>query len=119
MLYFLQQMPEDLQLDYAEITSIPPLPLWTLLVADKERPGHISTKQETKVRFVLMILVSNVHQVIISIRIIMNYSMETFPEKTISTISSAPILKVLDGRIVDLPCQNGKVYRTLDRDKVS
>ncbi|XP_044020160.1 dmX-like protein 2 isoform X2 [Aphidius gifuensis] len=30
------QIPEELTLDYAEITSIPPLPLWTLLIADKE-----------------------------------------------------------------------------------
>lgn len=30
------QIPEDLALDYAEITSISPLPLWTLLIADKE-----------------------------------------------------------------------------------
>lgn len=29
-------IPEELTLDYAEITSIPPLPLWTLLVADRE-----------------------------------------------------------------------------------
>uniref|UniRef100_A0A182VT50 RAVE complex protein Rav1 C-terminal domain-containing protein n=1 Tax=Anopheles minimus TaxID=112268 RepID=A0A182VT50_9DIPT len=31
-----RQIPEELTLDYAEITSIPPLPLWTLLAADKE-----------------------------------------------------------------------------------
>jgi hypothetical protein len=31
-------IPEELTLDYAEITSIPPLPLWTLLAADKEAP---------------------------------------------------------------------------------
>ncbi|GAB0086325.1 dmX-like protein 2 [Sergentomyia squamirostris] len=30
------QIPEELTLDYAEITSIPPLPLWTLLAADRE-----------------------------------------------------------------------------------
>ncbi|XP_046141549.1 dmX-like protein 2 isoform X3 [Osmia bicornis bicornis] len=30
------QIPEELMLDYAEITSISPLPLWTLLIADKE-----------------------------------------------------------------------------------
>ncbi|XP_065223519.1 dmX-like protein 2 isoform X2 [Planococcus citri] len=29
-------IPEEVTLDYAEITSIPPLPLWTLLAADKE-----------------------------------------------------------------------------------
>ncbi|KAG4080274.1 hypothetical protein HA402_010766 [Bradysia odoriphaga] len=39
------QMPEELTLDYAEITSIPPLPLWTLLAADKEVSG-ISTKKK-------------------------------------------------------------------------
>lgn len=32
-------LPEELMLDYAEITSIPPLPLWTLLAADKEIAG--------------------------------------------------------------------------------
>ncbi|KAK0178125.1 hypothetical protein PV328_002103 [Microctonus aethiopoides] len=30
------QIPEEFTLDYAEITSISPLPLWTLLIADKE-----------------------------------------------------------------------------------
>lgn len=30
------QIPEEITLDYAEITAISPLPLWTLLVADKE-----------------------------------------------------------------------------------
>ncbi|XP_046400831.1 dmX-like protein 2 isoform X2 [Ischnura elegans] len=34
-------IPEELTLDYAEITSIPPLPLWTLLAADKERWGAV------------------------------------------------------------------------------
>ncbi|XP_037874527.1 dmX-like protein 2 isoform X1 [Bombyx mori] len=42
------QISEDVQLDYAEITSIPPLPLWTLLVADKESAHHPSTIQEAK-----------------------------------------------------------------------
>ncbi|KAJ0175201.1 hypothetical protein K1T71_009342 [Dendrolimus kikuchii] len=42
------QITEDVQLDYAEITSVPPLPLWTLLVADKESPHHPSTIQEAK-----------------------------------------------------------------------
>ncbi|XP_053611658.1 dmX-like protein 2 isoform X3 [Plodia interpunctella] len=42
------QISEDVQLDYAEITSVPPLPLWTLLVADKESPHHPSTMQEAK-----------------------------------------------------------------------
>ncbi|XP_035791967.1 dmX-like protein 2 isoform X1 [Anopheles albimanus] len=39
------QIPEELTLDYAEITSIPPLPLWTLLAADKESTG--SNLQQT------------------------------------------------------------------------
>ncbi|XP_015601429.1 dmX-like protein 2 isoform X2 [Cephus cinctus] len=30
------QIPEELTLDYAELPSISPLPLWTLLIADKE-----------------------------------------------------------------------------------
>ncbi|KNC33790.1 hypothetical protein FF38_09709 [Lucilia cuprina] len=34
------QIPEELMLDYAEITSIPPLPLWVLLNADKESAGQ-------------------------------------------------------------------------------
>lgn len=42
------QITEDVQLDYAEITSVPPLPLWTLLVADKETAHHPSTAQEAK-----------------------------------------------------------------------
>ncbi len=32
-------IPEELTLDYAEISSVPPLPLWTLLAADKETGG--------------------------------------------------------------------------------
>ncbi|CAH0724978.1 unnamed protein product, partial [Brenthis ino] len=42
------QISEDVQLDYAELTSVPPLPLWTLLVADKESAHHPSTLQEAK-----------------------------------------------------------------------
>lgn len=38
-------MPEELTLDYAEITSIPPLPLWTLLDADKELSGSAAQQQ--------------------------------------------------------------------------
>ncbi|KAH8272248.1 hypothetical protein KR044_013165 [Drosophila immigrans] len=33
------QIPEELMLDYAEINSIPPLPLWVLLNADREQLG--------------------------------------------------------------------------------
>jgi DmX-like protein len=36
-------------LDYAEITSIPPLPLWTLLAADKETVAQ-QQKEEVKVK---------------------------------------------------------------------
>jgi hypothetical protein len=32
-------IPEEVTLDYTEINSIPPLPLWTLLAADKETAG--------------------------------------------------------------------------------
>ncbi|XP_066993059.2 dmX-like protein 2 isoform X2 [Anabrus simplex] len=35
-------IPEEVTLDYAEITSIPPLPLWTLLAADKETTNNAS-----------------------------------------------------------------------------
>ncbi|XP_032514293.2 dmX-like protein 2 isoform X1 [Danaus plexippus] len=42
------QITEDVQLDYAELTSVPPLPLWTLLVADKESAHNPSTIQEAK-----------------------------------------------------------------------
>ena len=42
-----KQIPEELTLDYAEITSIPPLPLWTLLAADKE---NISQQQKEEVK---------------------------------------------------------------------
>lgn len=40
------KMPEELTLDYAEITSIPPLPLWTLLAADKEVSGSKSQQND-------------------------------------------------------------------------
>ena len=31
-------MPEEITLDYTEINSVPPLPLWTLLAADTDDP---------------------------------------------------------------------------------
>ncbi|XP_055842018.1 dmX-like protein 2 isoform X1 [Episyrphus balteatus] len=40
------QIPEELMLDYAEITSIPPLPLWVLLSADKEGSGQGKQQKE-------------------------------------------------------------------------
>ncbi|XP_043473124.1 dmX-like protein 2 isoform X3 [Leptopilina heterotoma] len=40
------QIPEELTLDYAEITSISPLPLWTLLIADKETNTAIQQKED-------------------------------------------------------------------------
>ena len=43
-------IPEEVTLDYAEITSIPPLPLWTLLAADKEILAA-SNRAEEKVRY--------------------------------------------------------------------
>ncbi|GBP07756.1 DmX-like protein 2, partial [Eumeta japonica] len=42
------QLTEDTQLDYGELPSVAPVPLWTLLVADKESPHHPSTAQEAK-----------------------------------------------------------------------
>merc|ERR1719318_1463345 len=39
------RMPEELTLDYSEIRSVPPLPLWTLLAADKEK-GNAKEKGE-------------------------------------------------------------------------
>ncbi|XP_024225203.1 dmX-like protein 2 isoform X2 [Bombus impatiens] len=42
------QIPEELTLDYAEITSISPLPLWTLLIADKETNVPHQHKTEDK-----------------------------------------------------------------------
>ncbi|EDW66250.2 dmX-like protein 2 [Drosophila virilis] len=40
------QIPEELMLDYAEINSIPPLPLWVLLNADREQPGKAGGSAE-------------------------------------------------------------------------
>lgn len=45
----LSAMPEELTLDYTEINSIPPLPLWTLLAADQERSSP-NNKQGGEVR---------------------------------------------------------------------
>lgn len=41
----LLKIPEELTLDYAEITSIPPLPLWTLLAADRETMTSQKTEE--------------------------------------------------------------------------
>ncbi len=43
----LSGIPEELTLDYTQINSIPPLPLWTLLAADKENLQ--SGKEDKKV----------------------------------------------------------------------
>lgn len=40
------QIPEELMLDYDEITSIPPLPLWVLLSADKEGSASLPKPQK-------------------------------------------------------------------------
>ncbi|XP_055600709.1 dmX-like protein 2 isoform X2 [Uranotaenia lowii] len=53
------QIPEELTLDYAEITSIPPLPLWTLLTADKETVG-ITAQQSEEVKDYNELFESNV-----------------------------------------------------------
>ena len=39
-------MPEELTLDYSEIRTVPPLPLWTLLAADKEKGNAQESKEE-------------------------------------------------------------------------
>merc|ERR1719318_663558 len=39
-------MPEELTLDYSEIRTVPPLPLWTLLAADKEKGNVQESKEE-------------------------------------------------------------------------
>lgn len=51
-------IPEELTLDYAEITSIPPLPLWTLLAADKETPTKAAAddQQVCKVPQLLLLI---------------------------------------------------------------
>ncbi|XP_055600710.1 dmX-like protein 2 isoform X3 [Uranotaenia lowii] len=54
-----RQIPEELTLDYAEITSIPPLPLWTLLTADKETVG-ITAQQSEEVKDYNELFESNV-----------------------------------------------------------
>ncbi|CAB4063323.1 unnamed protein product [Lepeophtheirus salmonis] len=41
-------IPEELTLDYTEINSIPPLPLWTLLAADKETNITGTSKMDKK-----------------------------------------------------------------------
>ena len=43
----LSMNPEELTLDYIEIQAIPPLPLWLLLEADKEKQ-QIQPTKETK-----------------------------------------------------------------------
>lgn len=43
------QIPEEVTLDYAEISSIPPLPLWILLAADKEMLGNPQKTDDDKV----------------------------------------------------------------------
>ncbi|XP_055535273.1 dmX-like protein 2 isoform X2 [Wyeomyia smithii] len=53
------QIPEELTLDYAEITSIPPLPLWTLLAADRETVG-ITAQQSEEVKDYNELFESNV-----------------------------------------------------------
>ena len=40
------QLPEDMALDYSEINSISPLPLWTLLIVDKETTASQQTEDK-------------------------------------------------------------------------
>ena len=39
-------MPEEITLDYSEIRSVPPLPLWLLLAADKEKGSNAEASDE-------------------------------------------------------------------------
>ena len=39
-------MPEEIMLDYSEIRSVPPLPLWLLLAADKEKGNNPESTEE-------------------------------------------------------------------------
>ncbi|KAK3861276.1 hypothetical protein Pcinc_032726 [Petrolisthes cinctipes] len=41
-------MPEELTLDYIEVTAIPPLPLWLLLEADKDTQNNQAKKTDNK-----------------------------------------------------------------------
>lgn len=41
-------LPEELTLDYIEVTAIPPLPLWLLLEADKDTQNHQAKKADNK-----------------------------------------------------------------------
>ncbi|KAK7072832.1 DmX-like protein 1 [Halocaridina rubra] len=41
-------LPEELTLDYIEVTAIPPLPLWLLLEADKDTQTHQTKKADNK-----------------------------------------------------------------------
>ena len=40
------KMPEEINMDYCEVRSVPPLPLWTLLAADKEKGASKDKKEE-------------------------------------------------------------------------
>ncbi|XP_071522289.1 dmX-like protein 2 [Panulirus ornatus] len=44
----LTMLPEELTLDYIEVTAIPPLPLWLLLEADKDTQNHQAKKADNK-----------------------------------------------------------------------
>ena len=44
-------MPEELALDYSEIHSVAPLPLWMLLEADKEKGSNTETQKEYNALF--------------------------------------------------------------------
>lgn len=41
-------LPEEITLDYIEVTAIPPLPLWLLLEADKDTQNQQTKKTENK-----------------------------------------------------------------------
>ena len=45
--------PDELTLDYIEVKAIPPLPLWLLLIADKEtqslQPAKMDNKEDVSI----------------------------------------------------------------------
>ena len=49
----LSMRPDELTLDYIEVKAIPPLPLWLLLIADKEtqslQPAKMDNKEDVSI----------------------------------------------------------------------
>lgn len=75
-------IPEELTLDYAEITSIPPLPLWTLLAADKETLKPVGTDENAVSYFSLFLGYLVICLFIIFIHLVIKKYYSTFNCKT-------------------------------------